>query len=38
MKEELIATMTKDAESPVRPTEAAREQVLAMLTSRRYPH
>jgi len=29
MKEELIATMTKDAESPVRPTEAAREQVLA---------
>ena len=29
MKEELIATMTKDAESPVRPSEAAREQVLA---------
>ena len=29
MKEELIATMTKDAESPVRPTEEAREQVLA---------
>jgi excinuclease ABC subunit C len=28
LKEELIATMTKDAESPVRPTEAAREQVL----------
>lgn len=29
LKEELIATMTKDAESPVRPSEAAREQVLA---------
>jgi len=29
MKEELIATMTKDAESPVRPSEEAREQVLA---------
>jgi excinuclease ABC subunit C len=29
VKEELIATMTKDAESPVRPSEAAREQVLA---------
>jgi len=29
MKEELNATMTKDAESPVRPSEAAREQVLA---------
>ena len=29
MKEELIATMTKDAESPVRPTEEARERVLA---------
>jgi hypothetical protein len=29
MKEELNATMTKDADSPARPTEAAREQVLA---------
>jgi excinuclease ABC subunit C len=29
MKEELNATMTKDAETPARPTEAAREQVLA---------
>lgn len=29
LKEELIATMTKDAESPVRPSEEAREQVLA---------
>ncbi len=29
MKEELIATMTKDAESPARPTPEAREQVLA---------
>ena len=29
MKEELNATMTKDAQSPVRPSEAAREQVLA---------
>jgi excinuclease ABC subunit C len=29
IKEELIATMTKDAETPVRPSEAAREQVLA---------
>lgn len=29
MKEEMNATMTKDATSPVRPSEAAREQVLA---------
>jgi excinuclease ABC subunit C len=29
LKEEMNATMTKDAESPVRPGEAAREQVLA---------
>ena len=29
IKEELIATMTKDATSPVRPTEEARAQVLA---------
>jgi len=29
MKEELNATMTKDAQSPVRPSETAREQVLA---------
>ncbi len=29
VREELIATMTKDAESPVRPSEGAREQVLA---------
>jgi excinuclease ABC subunit C len=29
MKEELNATLTRDAESPVRPSESAREQVLA---------
>jgi excinuclease ABC subunit C len=29
MKEEMNATMTKDAQSPVRPSEEAREQVLA---------
>ena len=29
LKEELNATMSKDAESPVRPSEAARDQVLA---------
>jgi excinuclease ABC subunit C len=33
LKEELIATMTKDADSPVRPSEAAREQVLAMVAA-----
>jgi len=33
MKEELTATMTKDAESPVRPSEAARDQVLAMVAA-----
>jgi excinuclease ABC subunit C len=33
MKEELTATMTKDADSPVRPPEAVREQVLATVAA-----